>query len=52
MLNKVIASKHFPLYFQKSHIAVKSGQLMMRNQLQIESKQIPGTWALDKHKKI
>ena len=52
MLSNVIASKDVPLYFQKSHIDVNSGQLIMRNQLQIESKQISRTWALVKHKKI
>lgn len=52
MLSKVIVSKDVPLYFQKSNVDVNSGQLIMRNQFQIESKQIPGTWALVKHKKI
>ena len=46
------SNQKMSLYIFRNLIDVNSGHPIMRNQLQIESKQIPGTWALAKQKKI
>ena len=46
------SNQKMSLYIFRNLIDVNSGHPIMRNQLQIESKQIPGTWVLAKQKKI
>ena len=46
------SNQKMSLYIFRDLIDVNSGHPIMRNQLQIESKQILGTWALAKQKKI